>query len=934
MLLFEHTAEVNRLSALVDNAGPTEDTLDTLVMLAWYLRQKDNVRACKLADQARDLLAAQTTLPERTKQQLQARMQLVQAETHWLLSEFDQAKAAADVAIAAFTDCVDPIGCADAHGILASVHSATGNLLQRDQCLASAAAYASTGGDSLRVDYFEANRARYAVLRDVHQSNLVWGQRFSDDLTGKHPGVAASIHTYFATRDYSSGNFARAVVQFDHAFVAASQSGQLLVSVVAAINAGNTYEALNDHDAALECLQRGLDLARTTGWAIALGPCLHQMAEIMGAMGRLDAAQAMLDEAMQIYAPLRNSRNYGAVLTSQGQLAQKRGDHSRALALFRQQVARAQHLGQADQVIEAQTGVANALLQLGDATQAEAEVGAALQMAQHLGATILEVGAQRLLARIHTSRGNRSAAMACLEQALTTARKVDGYLIPSELLLALAEEYAQAGRFAEAYQHAVLAGEARERVMNQEASNRATAMQVRMDTERASAESEFHRRQAEAEARRAAVLQQSSDILKLLGAIGQEITSQLDKDHVFGVIERHMHGLLDASSFSIYLMDPDGQGLTSVYDIEEGRRLPPDHQRLDNPESFCVQCARERRELLVDFTSPHQLPHYVPGTLATLSALFAPLMIADRVLGVMTIQSTRAGAYAENERLIFRTLCAYTAIGLDNAMAYTHLRDAKDQLVVHEKLAALGSLVAGVAHELNTPLGNSLLTATTLQENTAALEMAAASGSMRRSTLTDYIASTREGLELVTRGLRSAGELVQSFKQVAVDRATEQRRSFALLRTSQEVVATLQRSIQIAGHRLEVDIPEDLVLDGYPGPYGQVLTNLINNAILHAFGTRRGGVMRLRAQQVRNAVAEIEFSDDGVGIAPDNLKRIFDPFFTTKLGQGGSGLGMSISYNIVTSLFGGELEVRSNPGQGCSFVLRLPLVAPHQTEHP
>lgn len=239
-----------------------------------------------------------------------------------------------------------------------------------------------------------------------------------------------------------------------------------------------------------------------------------------------------------------------------------------------------------------------------------------------------------------------------------------------------------------------------------------------------------------------------------------------------------------------------------------------------------------------------------------MSALFAPLTIADRVLGVMTIQSTRSNAYAENERLVFRTLCAYTAIGLDNSMAYTHLRDAKDQLVVHEKLAALGSLVAGVAHELNTPLGNSLLTATTLQENTAALEATAATGSMRRSTLADYIASNREGLELVTRGLRSAGELVQSFKQVAVDRATEQRRTFELLHTSQEVVATLQRSIHVAGHRLDIDIPAGIVLDGYPDPYGQVLTNLINNAVLHAFGARRGGTMRLQAQLVRNTWIE------------------------------------------------------------------------------
>jgi len=522
--------------------------------------------------------------------------------------------------------------------------------------------------------------------------------------------------------------------------------------------------------------------------------------------------------------------------------------------------------------------------------------------------------------------------MACLEQTLAIARKVDGYLIPSDLLLAVAEEYAQAGRYAEAYQHAVLAGQARERVLNQEASNRATAMQVRMDTERARAESDFHRRQAETETSRAALLQQSSDTLKLLGAIGQEITSQLDKEQVFDVIERHMHGLLHATSFSIYLMDPDGQGLTSVYDVEEGQRLPEDHLRLDDADSFCARSVRERRELMVDFTDHNQLPKYVPGTLATLSALFAPLTIADRALGVMTIQSTRANAYSENERMVFRTLSAYTAIGLDNAMAYAHLRDAKDQLVVHEKLAALGSLVAGVAHELNTPLGNSLLTATTLQENTAALDAAATSGSMRRSTLTDYIATSREGLELVIRGLRSAGELVQSFKQVAVDRATEQRRTFDLLRTSQEVVATLQRNIQIAGHRLEMDIPDGVVLDGYPGPYGQVLTNLINNAALHAFGAHRGGVMQLTARVLRNAWVEIRFSDDGVGIATENLKRIFDPFFTTKLGQGGSGLGMSISYNIVTSLFGGELEVESAPGKGCCFILRLPLVAPHHAE--
>ncbi|MEO7107642.1 MAG: tetratricopeptide repeat protein, partial [Rhodoferax sp.] len=586
MLLFERNVEVDRLAKELDSAHAPPDALENQVTLAWYLRQRDNAQACALTVQARATLSAiSATLPPQKLQQLQARLGLVDAETHWLLSNFETAMDTANRSLAVFTGCDDAVGCADANSIMALVHSGHGNLLQRDQCLVAAAEYATSVGDTQRVDYFEANRARYSVLRDVRQSNVVWDQRFADDVSKFHPGVAASIHSYFATRDYSTGNFARAALRFDQAFEAANQSGQVLVAVVVAVNAGSTFESLNDHDAALEWLQRGLDVARTTGWAVALGPCLRQMAEIMHAMGRLDAAQTMLDEAMQVYAPLRNSRNYGAVLTSLGELAQARGDFTGALAFYRQQVERAQRLGQIDQLVEAQTGMASTLLQLGEDVEAEDAVVAALHAAQHQGAAILEVSAKRLLARIHAFRGNRAAAMECFEQALATARKVDGYFIPSDLLLALAEEYAQVGRLAEAYRHAVLAGEARERVLNQEASNRATAMQVRMDTERARAESAFHRRQAEAETRRAALLQQTSDTLKLLGAIGQEITSQLDKEHVFGVIERHMHGLLDASSFSIYLMDPDGQGLTSVYDVEEGQRLPADHLRMDNTHS-------------------------------------------------------------------------------------------------------------------------------------------------------------------------------------------------------------------------------------------------------------------------------------------------------------------------------------------------------------
>jgi signal transduction histidine kinase/tetratricopeptide (TPR) repeat protein len=928
MQLFERNTEVDSLAEALESRRDPGQLLELQVKLAWYLRQRDNPRAQLLMQQALGHIQGQSQTP--ALQLHRARLQLVEGETLWLLSDFVGATAASRAALVVFESLGDLAGCADCHALMVSVYSSTGELPKRDDALARAVDCARQAQDVHRLDFFEANQARYAVLRDVHLASQQWRQRFPEEWIDANPAVAAIVNTYRGTRDYNTGNFAGALGNFDRAWNAAMETGQILTAVVASVNAGSTYVGLNDHDAALEWLQRGLELARPNGWAVTLGPCLRQMGEVMRAMGRLEAAQSLLDEALVVYQPLRNSRNFTMVLSALGDLAQRRGDYTKALEYFQHQTEMSLRLGQTDAAMEGQAGIANALLHLGKAEEAENCASVALNLARNQGAAIQIIGALRLLARIHTQRNNHAEATNHLEQALASARKVEGYLIPSDLLFDLARQYALSGRYEEAYALAMQASDARERVLNQEASNRATAIQVRLGTERSRAESEQHRRHAEAEAKRAALLQQSSDTLALLGNIGQEITSQLDKEHVFEVIERHVHGLLDASSFAIYLMDADGMGLTSVYDVEDGVRLPSDQVRLDDEGSYSALCVRERRELLLDFTNPMLQANYVPGTLKTVSGLFAPLMIADRVLGVMTIQSTRPQIYGGNERLIFRTLCAYAAIALDNAVAYTHLRDAKDQLVVQEKLAALGSLVAGVAHELNTPIGNSLLTASTLQQNTADLQAAAASGTMRRSTLSEYIASCQEGLQLVIRGLNSASELVQSFKQVAVDRATEQRRPFLLMRTSQEVIATLQRNIQKAGHNLVIDIAQDITLDGYPGPYGQVLTNLINNALLHAYGERKGGTIQLQARRLPASQVEIRFTDDGVGIAPENLARVFDPFFTTKLGQGGSGLGMSISYNIITSLFGGEFEVSSTPSAGTCFVMRLPLVAPQK----
>lgn len=260
------------------------------------------------------------------------------------------------------------------------------------------------------------------------------------------------------------------------------------------------------------------------------------------------------------------------------------------------------------------------------------------------------------------------------------------------------------------------------------------------------------------------------------------------------------------------------------------------------------------------------------------------------------------------------------------------LRNAQDQLVQSSKLASLGELVAGIAHELNTPIGNAKTLASTLQDRSIRMRRQVESGAIRRSELSTFVDHVGEGAGLLERNLDRAVELLQSFKHVAVDRASSQRRTFSLDPMVQELMATLQPMLKRSPVAVVLEIAPDIVFDSYPGPLGQVLVNLVQNALVHAFPEGATGTVRIVAK-IDADHADIRVCDDGQGIEERHLRRVFDPFFTTRLGQGGSGLGLNIAYNIVTGLLGGSILVESRHGQGACFVLRIPLVAPaHRTD--
>ncbi|WP_174875497.1 sensor histidine kinase [Vogesella oryzae] len=260
--------------------------------------------------------------------------------------------------------------------------------------------------------------------------------------------------------------------------------------------------------------------------------------------------------------------------------------------------------------------------------------------------------------------------------------------------------------------------------------------------------------------------------------------------------------------------------------------------------------------------------------------------------------------------------------------AYRQLLETQDSLIKTEKLASLGSLVAGVAHEINTPVGITLTAASHLSLATGQINNQFSSGQIKKSDLQDYLLNAQESSDLILANAERAANLIHSFKQVAVDQTSEARRTFELNEYLNEIITSLRPKLRRTQVQVVIDCPDKLEMDSYPGALSQVVTNLVMNALLHAYDDKQAGTISLHASLQNDKQVQLVISDDGKGIAPENMVHIFEPFFTTKRGSGGSGLGLHIVFNIVFKRLGGKIDVASTPGEGTRFSMVLPCSAP------
>jgi signal transduction histidine kinase len=254
------------------------------------------------------------------------------------------------------------------------------------------------------------------------------------------------------------------------------------------------------------------------------------------------------------------------------------------------------------------------------------------------------------------------------------------------------------------------------------------------------------------------------------------------------------------------------------------------------------------------------------------------------------------------------------------------LRSAQHHLVQSEKMAALGGLVAGVAHEINTPVGIAVTAASHLEQKTRELLLVFNEGAITRGGLADYLGVCLESSGMVLSNLRRAADLIRGFKQVAVDQSSEVRRAFKLGEYIQEVLLSLRPKLKKTKHMVEVRCEKGLVVDSYPGALSQIVTNLVMNSLIHAYGEGEAGHLLLTARAVGDNL-ELTYSDDGRGISKENLPHIFEPFFTTSRHKGGTGLGLHILFNIVTQTLDGSITCDSEIGKGTVFTIVFPLVS-------
>jgi signal transduction histidine kinase len=446
-------------------------------------------------------------------------------------------------------------------------------------------------------------------------------------------------------------------------------------------------------------------------------------------------------------------------------------------------------------------------------------------------------------------------------------------------------------------------------------------------------------------------LERLEAVQAMLLEIGQLSMSCTDISQFVSAVHRALGRIMYAANFYVALSDREDDEVRFVYFVDEvDVGLVPGPEtgvKLGTPEQSPTAWVIAHREKLTltaeDFRQ--RAARESGRAIGSVAEQWMGCPLLDQhhqVLGAIVIQSyDQAHRYSDEDEALFGVIANHVSVALQGLQSVdrleravhertemlerqnTALREAQGELVRQEKLASLGRLVAGVAHEINTPLGICVTATSHLVQELKLTREELAAGEMTAESLESFFDIIDQSLRIMTTNTQRAAALVRSFKQVAVDQSSDAIRSFNLLTYLNEVLLSLQPKLKGRPVKVEVDCPSDVVLDSFPGAVSQIVTNMVVNSLVHGFEHEQAGNIRLRAS-CADGMVSFEYADDGAGMDADTLGKLFDPFFTTRRGTGGSGLGAHILYNLATGPLGGTIRVESAPGEGLKYFLRFP----------
>jgi signal transduction histidine kinase len=426
--------------------------------------------------------------------------------------------------------------------------------------------------------------------------------------------------------------------------------------------------------------------------------------------------------------------------------------------------------------------------------------------------------------------------------------------------------------------------------------------------------------------------------------------SALGTDQLAASLHRIIGELMVAKNFLIALTHPETGELSVPYYADERDSYAP-NQRFPLGAGMVSYVLKTRQAQLHDAGSIARLRaagkvREPLGNIDVASWVGAPMLVHDKAYGVLVVQSYDPTiVYTKTELDLLAFIASHVAVAIarmqaDHAIrkakdslekqnaalnqALTQLQEAQTELVRQEKLASLGQMVAGVAHEINTPLGICVTATSHLVQELKLTKEELAAGEMTEDSLNTFFDVVDQSLRIMTTNTQRAAALVRSFKQVAVDQSSDNIRNFNLCKYVGEILLSLQPKLKGRPVKVAVDCPADLEVDSFPGAVSQIVTNMVVNSLVHGFERDQPGNITIRARLEEDDMVAFEYGDDGAGMDAETLAKLFDPFFTTKRGSGGSGLGAHILYNLVTGSLGGSLRVESSPGKGLQYFVRFP----------